>query len=196
MRKKMNVAKAIALLGLTDQDDKSIQIAWKRKLLRTHPDKSNAPAATALTQEINSARDFLLQHSKHLIQAHLDGLAAAAERAALECARQAEQAALERARQAEQAALERARQAKEKQAALERARQAKEKQAAAVEQEMRAALERTKQAAERHNRFNTMRAPHSSILPPELQQSIDNCIQDNLNYEQARRIRQLRYRQG
>ena len=172
MRKKMNVAKAIALLGLTDQDDKSIQNAWKRKLLRTHPDKSNAPAATALTQEINSARDFLLQHAKHLIQAHLDGLAAAAERAALECARQAEQAA------------------------LERARQAKEKQAAAVEQEMRAALERTKQAAERHNRFNTMRAPLSSILPPELQQSIDNCIQDNLNYEQARRIRQLRYRQG
>ena len=135
----MNVSKAIVLLGLTNQsqcDDKSIQIAWKRKILTTHPDKSNAPAATALTQEINSARDFLLNQAKHVIQAHFDSLAA------------------------------------------------KEKQGAAAEHDIRAARERARQAAELHNLFNTVHAQHSgSILPPELQESINHCIQDNLNYE-------------
>ena len=164
----MDVSRAIVLLGLTNQhqcDDKSIQNAWKRKLLSTHPDKSNAPAATALTQEINAAKDYLLNQAKHVIRAHFDSLAAKENQAA--AAEQEIRAARERARQA-----------------------------AAAEHEIRAARERARQAAELHNLFNTVHAQHSgSILPPELQQSIDNCIQDNLNYEQTRRIRQLRYRQ-
>ena len=175
----MNVSKAIVLLGLTNQhqcDDKSIQIAWKRKLLSTHPDKSNAPAATALTQEINAAKDYLLNQAKHVIRAHFDSLAAKEKQGA--AAEQEIRAARERARQA---AAEH-----EIRAARERARQA------AAEQEIRAARERARQAAELHNLFNTVHAQHSgSILPPELQESINHCIQDNLNYEQSRRTRQL-----
>ncbi len=195
----MNVSKAIVLLGLTNQnqcDDKSIQIAWKRKLLSTHPDKSNAPAATALTQEINAAKDYLLNQAKHVIRAHFDSLAAKEKQGA--AAEQEIRAARERARQASaeheiRAARERARQAAAEQeirAARERARQAE-----AAEQEIRAARERARQAAELHNLFNTVHAQHSgSILPPELQESINHCIQDNLNYEQSRRTQQLRCR--
>jgi DnaJ-class molecular chaperone len=195
----MNVSKAIVLLGLTNQnqcDDKSIQIAWKRKLLSTHPDKSNAPAATALTQEINAAKDYLLNQAKHVILAHFDSLAAKEKQGA--AAEQEIRAARERARQAAaeheiRAARERARQAAAEQeiwAARERARQAE-----AAEQEIRAARERARQAAELHNLFNTVHAQHSgSILPPELQESINHCIQDNLNYEQSRRTQQLRCR--
>jgi curved DNA-binding protein CbpA len=195
----MNVSKAIVLLGLTNQnqcDDKSIQIAWKRKLLSTHPDKSNAPAATALTQEINAAKDYLLNQAKHVIRAHFDSLAAKEKQGA--AAEQEIRAARERARQAAaeheiRAARERARQAAAEQeirAARERARQAE-----AAEQEIRAARERARQAAELHNLFNTVHAQHSgSILPPELQESINHCIQDNLNYEQSRRTQQLRCR--
>ena len=193
----MNVSRAIVLLGLTNQnqcDDKSIQIAWKRKLLSTHPDKSNAPAATALTQEINAAKDYLLNQAKHVIRAHFDSLAAKEKQGA--AAELEIRAARERARQAAaeheiRAARERARQAEaaeqEIRAARERARQA-----AAAEQEIRAARERARQTAELHNLFNTVHAQHSgSILPPELQESINHCIQDNLNYEQSRRTRQL-----
>jgi curved DNA-binding protein CbpA len=195
----MNVSKAIVLLGLTNQnqcDDKSIQIAWKRKLLSTHPDKSNAPAATALTQEINAAKDYLLNQAKHVIRAHFDSLAVKEKQAA--AAEQEIRAARERARQAAaeheiRAARERARQAAAEQeirAARERARQVE-----AAEQEIRAARERARQAAELHNLFNTVHAQHSgSILPPELQESINHCIQDNLNYEQSRRTQQLRCR--
>ena len=195
----MNVSKAIVLLGLTNQnqcDDKSIQIAWKRKLLSTHPDKSNAPAATALTQEINAAKDYLLNQAKHVIRAHFDSLAAKEKQGA--AAEQEIRAARERARQAAaeheiRAARERARQAAAEQeirAARERARQVE-----AAEQEIRAARERARQAAELHNLFNTVHAQHSgSILPPELQESINHCIQDNLNYEQSRRTQQLRCR--
>jgi len=179
----MNVSKAIVLLGLTNQnqcDDKSIQIAWKRKLLSTHPDKSNAPAATALTQEINAAKDYLLNQAKHVIRAHFDSLAAKEKQGA--AAEQEIRAARERARQA---AAEH-----EIRAARERARQAE-----AAEQEIRAARERARQAAELHNLFNTVHAQYSgSILPPELQESINHCIQDNLNYEQSRRTQQLRCR--
>jgi DnaJ-class molecular chaperone len=87
----MNVSKAwlkaMALLGLTHQnqcDDKSIQIAWKRRLLKTHPDKSNlnAQAATALTQEINAAKVFLLQQAKQIIRAQFDDLATKEKQAA------------------------------------------------------------------------------------------------------------------
>ena len=211
----MNVSKAIVLLGLTNQhqcDDKSIQIAWKRKLLSTHPDKSNAPAATALTQEINAAKDYLLNQAKHVIRAHFDSLAAKEKQGA--AAEQEIRAARERARQAAaeheiRAARERARQAAAEQeirAARELARQAaaeheiraareRARQAAAAEHEIRAARERARQAAELHNLFNTVHAQHSgSILPPELQESINHCIQDNLNYEQSRRTQQLRCR--
>jgi curved DNA-binding protein CbpA len=103
----MNVSKAwlkaMALLGLTHQnqcDDKSIQIAWKRRLLKTHPDKSNlnAQAATALTQEINAAKEFLLQQAKQIIRAQFDDLATKEKQAA--AAEQEMRAAIERARQA------------------------------------------------------------------------------------------------
>ena len=178
----MNVSKAIVLLGLTNQsqcDDKSIQIAWKRKLLSTHPDKSNAPAATALTQEINAAKDYLLNQAKHVIRAHFDSLAAKEKQRA--AAEHEIRAARERARQA---AAEH-----EIRAARERARQA------AAEQEIRAARERARQAAELHNLFHTVHAQHSgSSLPPELQESINHCILDNLNYEQSRRTQRLRCR--
>lgn len=146
----MNVSKAIVLLGLTNQsqcDDKSIRNAWKQKLLRIHPDKSNSLAATALTQEINAAKDFLLKQAKHVILAHFDSL------------------------------------------------DFKEKQAVAAEQEIRAARERARQAAERHDLFKAAHAQRSSTFSaPELQESINHCIQDNLNYEQLRRTRQLRFR--
>ena len=195
----MNVSKAFVLLGLTNQnqrDDKSIQIAWKRKLVSTHPDKSNAPAATALTQEINAAKDYLLNQAKHVIRAHFDSLAAKEKQGA--AAEQEIRAARERARQAAaeheiRAARERARLAAAEQEiweARERARQA-----AAAEHEIRAARERARQAAELHNLFNTVHAQHSgSILPPELQESINHCILDNLNYEQSRRTQRLRCR--
>jgi len=48
---------------------------------------------------------------------------------------------------------------------------------------MRAFKERARQAAERYDQ-----------LPPEFKESIKHCVQDNLNYAQARRAQQLRSR--
>lgn len=152
----MNVSRAIALLGLTHAnqcDDKSIQTAWKRKLLKTHPDKLDSRDATRLTQEVNSAKDYLLQLDKHVLRAHFYV-----------------------------------------QAAIDRQ--------AAAERELRAGMERARQAAERHKQsqdlFRAMHAEHNSngMRPYELQQSINQCVRDNLSYEQMRMAQRLRGRQA
>jgi curved DNA-binding protein CbpA len=175
----MNIAldKAISLLGLTraDQlDEKSIQKAWKRKLLKVHPDKSNLQDATRVTQEINAAKDLLLIQSRlNNVQANLGP--------SWERARQAERErwTAEQERQAKQA--ERERQAKQ----AERERQAKQ-------------AERAKQAAAsaKHDLFRTLHAQRSTFDPPapDFQQSIHECMQENMNYENIRRTRQLQAR--
>jgi len=162
------VSRAIALLGLTHAnqcDDKTIQAIWKRKLLKTHPDKSDTHDATRLTQEINAAKDFLLQQAKHVLRAHLDGRAARERQAAAD---------------------------EELRAGMERARRA------AADEELRA--ERARQAAKRREQsqdlFRAMHAEHNSndMRPYELQQSINQCVRDNLNYEQMRMAQRLRAR--
>jgi hypothetical protein len=166
----MNIAldKAMSLLGLTraDQlDEKSIQKAWKRKLLKVHPDKSNLQDATRVTQEINAAKDLLLIQSRlNNVQANLGP-------------------SWERARQAERErwTAEQERQAKQ----AERERQAKQ-------------AERAKQAAAsaKHDLFHTIHAQRSTFDPPapDFQQSIHECMQENMNYENIRRTRQLQTR--
>lgn len=164
----MNVDKAMSLLELTraDQlDEKSIQKAWKRKLLKVHPDKSNLQDATRVTQEINAAKDLLLIQSRlNNVQADLGP-------------------SWERARQAERErwTAERERQAKQ----AERERQAKQ-------------AEQVKQAAAsaKHDLFRTLHAQRSTFDPPapDFQQSIHECMQENMNYENIRRTRQLQAR--
>jgi hypothetical protein len=172
----MNVDKAMSLLGLTraDQlDEKSIQKAWKRKLLKVHPDKSNLQDATRVTQDINAAKDLLLLQSRLNVQADR-GLW-------WERARQAERErwTAEQERRAKQA--ERERQAKQ----AERERQTKQ-------------AERAKQAAAsaKHDLFRTLHAQRSTFDPPapDFQQSIHECMQENMNYENIRRTRQLQAR--
>jgi hypothetical protein len=175
---RMNVDRAMSLLGLTHancRDEKSIQKAWKRMLLRVHPDKSNLRDATRLTQEMNAAKDLLLLQLQ--VNVHVDQK---------EWRGHARQAA-ERERQAQQA--ERERQAK--QAELERQRAEQERQAKLAEQIKRAAAARMQ-----NDLFHALHAKRSDFgpPPPDFQESIHQCIQENVSYENIRRTRQLQAR--
>jgi DnaJ-class molecular chaperone len=175
----MNADKAMSLLGLTHAnrwDEKSIQKAWKRMLLKVHPDKSNLQDATRLTQEMNAAKDLLIQQL---------GFKAQSDQGIWQ--ERARQAA-ERERQAKQAERERQRAEQERQAKL--AEQAKQT-ARLAEQAKQAAAARAKK-----DLFHTLHAKRSELgpPPPDFQESIHQCIQENMSYENIRRSRQLQAR--
>jgi DnaJ-class molecular chaperone len=172
----MNVDRAMSLLGLTHEnrwDEKSIEKAWKRMLLKVHPDKSNLQDATRLTQEMNAAKDLLLLQLQ--VKVHLD------PGKWREHARQA----TERERQAKQA--ERERQTAEQ----ERQRTEQERQSKLAEEIKRAAAARMQ-----HDLFHALHAKRSDFgpPPPDFQESIHQCIQENVSYENIRRARQLQAR--
>ena len=65
----MFIHEALTLLGLSWSDRNNTQAinrAWKRKLLSVHPDKSTSNNANEQTQQLNRAKDVLLEQSEDM----------------------------------------------------------------------------------------------------------------------------------